>query len=239
MTAHQHAIPRSNDEPTACSSTRPRCLVHNIPRISYTDALALQHAFHQDCVDSRIPGMLLLLEHDPVITMGVKTRQGNVLVPESVLSARGVELVETDRGGDVTYHGPGQLVGYPIVRLRELGGDLHGYLRGLEQCVIDTLAEFGLEGRRNGPAGVWVGEKKVCSIGVAVRRWVSYHGFALNVDPNLAHFSLINPCGLESERITSMARLLGVAPPMDAVRAVCARSFARVFGLDLVPWSPT
>lgn len=185
---------------------------------------------------AEIPGILMLLEHDPVITKGVKTGSGNVLVSAETLAARGIELVDTDRGGDVTYHGPGQLVGYPIVRLRELGGDLHGYLRSIEDCIIDLLAEFGLAGGRNGPAGVWVGDRKICSIGVAVRRWVAYHGFSLNVDPDMSHFSLINPCGLASEKITSMAELLGAAPDMREVREVCARSFARTFDLTLKPW---
>jgi len=213
-----------------------QCFLYNIERISYTDALALQHRFHEYCVSGRISGMLLLLEHDPVITMGVKTRQTNILASAQLLDAMGIQLVETDRGGDVTYHGPGQLVGYPILPLRGIGCDLHAYLRTLEQCIIDTLGEFGLEGRRNGPAGVWVGDKKVCSIGIAVRKWVTYHGFALNVNPNLSHFSLINPCGLEASRITSMAELLSDPPAMEDVRRVCEHNFAKVFKLELVPW---
>ena len=219
------------------NSSEHNCYLYNIERISYTKCLNLQHEFHELCAAQSIPGMLMLLEHDPVITMGVKSSsKGNVIVSPQILTAQGVELVQTDRGGDVTYHGPGQLVGYPIFRLREMGGDLHGYLRSLEQSVIDTLAEFGLAGGRNGPAGVWVGEKKVCSIGVAVRKWVTYHGFALNVSPNLAHFSLINPCGLASEQITSMAELLGTAPNMNDVREVYARCFANIFGIRLQPW---
>ncbi len=235
---HADQSARANVEPDDPSHVSG-CLLYNIGRISYTNCLKEQHRFHDDCASGRIPGILLLLEHDPVITMGVKAQgRNNVLASPEVLRSRGIELVSTDRGGDVTYHGPGQLVGYPIVRLRELGGDLHGYLRALEQCVIDTIAEFGLEGRRNGPAGVWVGEKKICSIGVAVRKWVAYHGFALNVAPDLSHFALINPCGLASNMITSMAELLGTAPEMEAVRLACARSFANVFGLKLIPWSP-
>ena len=169
--------------------------------------------------------------------MGVKASSaGNVLASPDVLRANGVELVQTDRGGDATYHGPGQLVGYPIVRLREMGLDLHTYLRLLEQCIIDALAEFGLHGERNGPAGVWVGGKKVCSMGIAVRKWVTYHGFALNVDPDMSHFYLIDPCGLPSEKITSMAGLLGGAPDMNDVREICARSFAATFNLTLESW---
>lgn len=226
----------STTDKRACLSSTT-CLLRDIDRISYSDALTMQHALHDQCVAGDIPGVLILLEHDPVITMGVKqTSRSNVLVSPQLLKANGVELVATDRGGDVTYHGPGQLVGYPIVRVREFSGDVHSYLRSLEQSIIDTLAEFGLEGHRNGLAGVWVGDKKVCSIGMAVRKWVTYHGFALNVDPNLAHFGLINPCGLQSEQITSMARLLGKAPDMRDVRHVYARAFSRIFNVELRAW---
>lgn len=213
------------------------CFAANIGRVSYADALKLQHAFHKLCASGDIPGVLMLVEHEPVITMGVRTKPGNVLADLDSLRAQGIELVKTDRGGDVTYHGPGQLVGYPIVRIREYGGDLHGYLRSIEETVIRTLAEFGLAGVRNGPAGVWVGERKVCSIGVAVRKWTSYHGFALNVDPIMSHFGLINPCGLDSSRVTSMSDLLGAPPAMDDVRRACQRSFEEVFGVRLVPWT--
>lgn len=186
MSAHNEQ-PLLKSEPE--SSGEKDCLLYNIERISYTQALALQHDIHARCAENTIPGMLILLEHDPVITMGVKsTSHGNVLFSPEYLRQHGVELVETDRGGDSTYHGPGQLVGYPIIRPRELGLDVHSYLRCLEQSVIDTLAEYGLEGHRNGLAGVWVGDLKVCSIGIAVRKWVTYHGFALNVDPNMQHF---------------------------------------------------
>jgi len=233
MQAHQDAVvPRIDgniDPPT-------QCFLYNIDRISYTNALALQHRFHEYCVSGRISGMLLLLEHDPVITMGVKTSQSNILASSQLLETIGIQLVKTDRGGDVTYHGPGQLVGYPILPLRGIGCDLHAYLRSLEQCIIDTLSEFGLEGRRNGPAGVWVGDKKVCSIGIAVRKWVTYHGFALNVNPNLSHFSLINPCGLEASCITSMAELLCNTPSMNDIKRVFEHNFAKVFRLRLMPW---
>ena len=216
------------------SSELRQCLFLDIDRISYSDALALQHKFHAQCVSLEIPGMLMLLEHNPVLTMGVKeSSHRNVLASPEILRAQGVELVETDRGGDVTYHGPGQLVGYPILRLRDMGGDLHAYLRNLEQTVIDTLAVFGLEGHRSGPAGVWVGDKKICSIGIAIRKWVTYHGFALNVNPNLSHFCFINPCGLASEQMTSMAELLEKVPEMKDVKEAYVNCFARVFNLDI------
>lgn len=212
------------------------CYLYNIDRNSYAKILNLQLDIHARVAAEELPGTLILLEHDPVLTMGVKTGEGNVLASEQILQREGVELVQTDRGGDVTYHGPGQLVGYPIFPLRKMGLDLHGYLRTLEQCIIDVLAEFDLKGERNGPAGVWVGEKKVCSIGVAVRKWVTYHGFALNVAPNMRHFSLINPCGLQSSQISCIRDLLGSAPDMDEVRDACARAFESNFRISFVPW---
>jgi lipoate-protein ligase B len=215
---------------------RKDCLLYNIERISYANALAIQHQLHERCAAGDIPGVLILLEHDPVITAGVRSSTGNVLVSKEILQREGVELVETDRGGDVTYHGPGQIVGYPIVRLREVTNDLHSYLRGLEESIILALARFGLVGERNGPAGVWVGGKKICSIGVAVRKWVTYHGFALNVNPDMSHFSLINPCGLDVSNMTNMAALLGEIPRMEDVRAACASGFSEVFGVRLTQW---
>lgn len=225
------------DSSTSSAGARPAELfLYNIERISYAKALSLQLEFHEKCAAGDLPGILMLLEHDPVITMGVKTGEGNVLASSDTLRREGVELVETDRGGDVTYHGPGQLVGYPIFRVREMGGDLHAYLRALEQSIIDAIAEFGLKGERNGPAGVWVGDLKVCSIGVAVRKWVTYHGFALNVAPNMRHFALINPCGLAAERISCLRDLLGFTPDMADVRHACARGFERNFGIKFAPW---
>lgn len=239
MSTHLDGVgPQS--EISSASTKRTLYLADKIGRISYTDALRLQHQIHDRCVAGEIPGVLLLLEHDPVITLGVnKSSHQNVLASPEALRSCGVQLVETDRGGDATYHGPGQVVGYPVVPLRKIGGgDLHGYLRGLEETVIRALAQFGLDGVRNGPAGVWVGGLKVCSIGVAVRKWVTYHGFALNVDPMMEHFALINPCGLDSTQVTSMAALLGEAPDIETVRAACAHSFAQVFDVNLDTWCP-
>ena len=219
------------------SSNAACCFIRNIDRITYSDALILQHDLHDKCALNANPGTLILLEHDPVITMGVKSSShGNVLVSPELLKAKGIELVETDRGGDVTYHGPGQLVGYPIVRVRNVAHDVHDYLRKLEQSVIDTLDQFNLKGERNGLAGVWVNGKKVCSIGIAMRRGVTYHGFALNVDPDLTHFQLINPCGLLSEQITSMTRFLGAKVDMSDVRKAYTQAFMNVFGVKLIPW---
>jgi lipoate-protein ligase B len=218
------------------SPQRLSCFLYEPGRLCYSDALKLQLDLHRACASGDIPGVLILLEHNPVITMGVKTAPSNLLASEESLAERGIELAKTDRGGDITYHGPGQLVGYPIIRLKDHCADVHDYLRTLEQTIIDTLASFGIEGTRHGPAGVWVGDRKVCSIGVAVRKWVTYHGFAFNVDPDMSHFTLINPCGLRSEQLTSLRELLGTAPDMAEVKATYADAFAAGFGVDLTRW---
>ncbi len=220
----------------ASSQTRPVCFFYEPGRISYGDAFELQLNLHRACASGEIPGTLILLEHNPVVTMGVKTAPSNLLVSAESLARQGIELAVTDRGGDITYHGPGQLVGYPIIRLREHCRDVHHYLRTLEQAIVDAIARFGLQGIRRGDAGVWVGEKKLCSIGVAVRKWTTYHGFALNVDPNMSHFNLINPCGLRSEQLTSLRELLACPPDMAEVGLACAETFAANFGVELVPW---
>jgi lipoate-protein ligase B len=153
-------------------------------------------------------------------------------VSEADLARRGIEVIPVERGGDVTYHGPGQIVGYPIVDLAGLPGgrDLHRYLRDLEEALIRTLATYGLIAERRPPyTGVWVGDRKVAAIGVAVRRWVTFHGFALNVDPDLSHFDLIHPCGIRHLGVASMASLLGTAPPRDQVLERLASAFADVW----------
>jgi lipoate-protein ligase B len=210
--------------------------------IDYDDCLAAQRRM----VELRLAGgaedSLLLLEHAPVITVGTKGGEENLLVAPDRLERAGVKLHRTDRGGNITYHGPGQLVGYPIFDLRSHGKDVHLFLRNLEQVVIDVLADFGIAGERSpGLTGVWVGGDKICSIGVAVRRWISYHGFALNVAPNFGHWALIHPCGLVGKRVTSMERLIGRSLDMDAVKRSTIDKFAKVFALspmqiDGLPW---
>jgi lipoate-protein ligase B len=178
----------------------PRDLdVRRLGRTAYADA----HALQQELVARRIAGevgdVLLLTEHDPVVTVG----RGAGLESAGSASA---PIVAVERGGEATYHGPGQVVGYPIVLLEEGRRDLHRWLRDLEQVVIATLADFGVEGRRAaGLTGVWIGTRKVCSIGVAVRRWVTWHGFALNVDVDLAGFRAFSPCGLDPDLMTRLA----------------------------------
>jgi len=182
-------------------------------------------------------GTIIMTEHDPVITV---TRRpdapGHVLLPEESLAARGIAIAQTDRGGDVTYHGPGQLVCYPIVDLNRIKLRIHGYMRTLESAVIATLARFDIEGFRDEDAtGVWVsgagGEPaKVCAMGVRVRRWVSMHGLAINVDPDMGHFGLIVPCGLAGRRVTSMKEIAGDrCPSLGAVAGVLAEELASAF----------
>lgn len=186
-------------------------------------------------------GDLLLVEHDPVITVTKRgAGAGHVLHPAEWLRARGIAVEATDRGGDVTYHGPGQVVAYPIVDLNRLGIRIHEYLRMLERVVIEVLGSFGIEGVRDESAtGVWVeresgfggGPAKVCAMGVRVRRWVTMHGLALNVDPEMGHFGLIVPCGLAGRPVTSLRELLGdSAPGTDEVKAALAVGLASACG---------
>ena len=178
---------------------------------------------------------LILLEHAPVITIGRGSRDStDLLTSEAALHARGIELVETDRGGEMTYHGPGQLVGYPILSLEARGKDLHRYLRDLEQTVIDTLAHFGVTaGRIAGLTGVWVDDAKICAMGIKVTRWVTMHGFALNIDPDMTPFRRdIIPCGIQDHGVTSLAEL-GVTSTRDGVEEVYIAQFAGVFGAEM------
>ena len=177
---------------------------------------------------------LMLVEHFPaVITLGRSTRGAPLVASRDRLRAEGIEVHESSRGGDVTYHGPGQAVGYPILRLDLHGRDVHRYLRDLEEVLIRLLAQFGVEGRRAaGLTGVWVGGEKVAAIGVAVTRWVSYHGFALNVSTNLGHFDLIVPCGIRGCGVTSLERLLGRKVSVAEVKAPLVECLVEVFGFD-------
>ena len=177
---------------------------------------------------------LLLVEHEPpVITLGRRGQTGHILVDADQLKAEGIETHETSRGGDVTYHGPGQLVGYPIISLQRRSRDIRRYLRDVEEVLIRLLGRFEIKTRRlEGLTGVWAGDEKIAAIGVAVRRWVTYHGFALNVSPNLSHFDLIVPCGITEKPVTSMQRLLGREISTDEVKQPLIECFVEVFGFD-------
>jgi lipoyl(octanoyl) transferase len=209
------------------------CEIRNLGRIAYGPAYKLQRELAEERKQGRIPDQFLVVEHPHVITLGRNARESNILAPEEVLHRAGVEVHETDRGGDVTYHGPGQIVGYPIFDLREWKRDVGAYVRGIEQTMIDALAEFGIAGERvKGCTGVWVGGAKAGAIGVHLSRWVTSHGFALNLDPDLSYFQLIVPCGL-TKPVTSM-RALGCDASRDAVVAALCRTLGNVFELEMV-----
>ena len=199
-------------------------------RCAYPEAVERQLRLVDDRINGRIMDTLVFTEHEPVYTVGLRTgAASHVLWDADRLSREGVSVVSTNRGGDITYHGPGQIVGYPIVDLSPVK-DLHAYLRFLEEVMIRAVGAFGLTAiRRDGLTGIWVGSRKIAAIGVAVRRWVAYHGFALNVSPDLAHFGGIIPCGIASSdgTVTSLAAELPGDPPwMTEVQQVLAAEFA-------------
>ena len=204
--------------------------------VSYGEGLERQEALVRAHHEGHGTDTLLLLEHEPVITLGRDGKRDNVLHSEEDLRSRGVALVETDRGGDATFHGPGQLVAYPILDLRPDWQDLRRFVGGLERTMIDTLSEYGLEAAPlSGFPGVWLSEpdRKIGALGARVRRWITNHGLALNVNTDLDYFSLIVPCGIRDRGVTSIARELGGAVDLDAVGNQVAEHLARVFGRTL------
>lgn len=212
--------------------------VRSLGLVPYHEALRLQEEHVAARAAGEIPDTLLLLEHPPVLTAGRGAAADSVRADAALLARRGLEVVPVSRGGDVTWHGPGQLVGYPIAHLDRWNRDLHAFLRGLEQGLIDSLERHGVTAHRiSGRTGVWVDDRKIASIGIAVRRWVSYHGFALNVRPDLADFDLIHPCGLHGVRMTSLAeRLGGEGPSLETVAHEVAADVARALGYDGAEW---
>ncbi len=208
------------------------CELHDLGRVGYAEALALQ----QDLVEKRkrglIPDQLLLLEHPHVITLGRNGRMDNLLASEEVLRRAGIEFHAINRGGDITYHGPGQLVGYPIFDLREWKRDVVAFVRAVEQAIVDSLGEFGIDaGRLPGCTGVWVDGKKVAAIGVHISRWVTSHGFALNQTTDLSYFQYIVPCGL-TKPVTSM-RELGSDATREHVAEALVRNFSKQFQFEV------
>ncbi len=205
--------------------------VRHLGLVPYGKALELQQELRQARLDARQPDTVLLLEHPDVITFGRGARSESARLSNDELRAAGYEVFRVNRGGDVTYHGPGQRVGYPILDLERHGRDVHEYLRLLEAVLIDTVADFGIAGRRReGQAGVWLDDRrKIASIGVGVRRWVTMHGFALNVASDLLRFGAIVPCGLQGVEMVSMAGLLGRPPRPSAVRERAALHLTKAF----------
>ena len=211
------------------------CDVRNLDLVTYENGLQLQQKLVAMRQAEAIPDQLLLLEHPPVITLGRGGDRSHLLASPEALRAQRIRFFETERGGDITYHGPGQLVGYPILHLGEGNRDVRKYVTQLEEVLIRTVARFGITASRViGLRGIWVGNRKIAAIGVRIARWVTSHGFALNVDPDLEHFAFITPCGIRDRGVTSIARECG--RPVDAVeaRSAVAAEFAEVFGRQLI-----
>ena len=212
-------------------------MIRRLGRIGYADGVARQQALVEARLAGEIDDTLLFVEHPPVITLGVRTRGAftNIRAGGDALAAQGVEVHESGRGGDVTFHGPGQLVGYPIVDLKPDRQDVHRYVRDLEEVLIRTAADYGLEaGRVKGYSGAWVGDRKLAAIGVRISRWVTSHGFALNVTTDLSGFDLIVPCGITDRGVTSLSVLLGRDVAMADVEGRVVRHFGDVFGREIV-----
>jgi lipoyl(octanoyl) transferase len=205
--------------------------VRRLGMMPYDEALALQRKLVEERRADAIPDVLLLVEHPPVLTLGVRGDGGrsHILATPEALASRGIEVFETGRGGDVTYHGPGQIVGYPIVNLKPDRCDVHRYVRDLEEVLIRVAADYGVPAKRiAGLTGVWVGEEKLAAIGVRISRWITSHGFALNHTTNLSHFDVIVPCGIADRGVTSLARLGCSAVRFDIEERI-AHHFGEVF----------
>lgn len=211
------------------------CALHRLHLVTYENGMALQQKLVEMRQRDEIADQLLLLEHPPVITLGRGGDATNLLAPSQALAAQGIRFFETTRGGDITYHGPGQIVGYPILHLGEGNRDVRKYVTQLEEVLIRTVAEYGITAERaEGKRGIWVANDKIAAIGVRIARWVTSHGWALNVSTNLDHFALITPCGLRGTGVTSIERETGRRVAADEVREVLAAKFAEVFERDLV-----
>jgi lipoate-protein ligase B len=201
--------------------------------IDYPKALDLQRHLWSRRVEREVPDLLLILEHPHVFTLGRRGERSSLLISPDILEAMKIPLFHTERGGDVTYHGPGQMIAYPILNLKEYGYRLIGYVGELEEVILSVLRDFGIEGKRNSlNRGVWTGGDKIASIGVAIKRWVSLHGLALNYATDLKYFDLINPCGLKKVKITSMEKILGREIPREELFKSIKLQFQKVFKRD-------
>jgi lipoyl(octanoyl) transferase len=215
--------------------------VRRLGLVPYSEALTMQRALVEERRAGLVPDLLLLLQHPPVITLGVKGDGGrsNVVAAESHLASLGIEVFETGRGGDVTYHGPGQIVGYPILDLKPDRQDVHRYVRDLEDVMIRVCADYGIAaGRVEGLTGTWIGAEKIGAIGVRISQWITSHGFAFNVSTNLDHFRLIVPCGIGDRGVTSLAKLTGRTVSIEEAEEVLIRRFAAVFDRQPVEAEP-
>jgi lipoyl(octanoyl) transferase len=213
--------------------------VSNLGRTRYAETWELQRRVFDLRQHGLIDDVLLFTEHEHVYTIGKGGNSNHLLASEEELSKDGTEVFRIDRGGDITYHGPGQIVGYPILDLNQYSPDIHRYLRFLEDSLIGLLGSYGIKGEReDGMTGVWVGGEKIAAIGVKVSRWVTMHGFALNVNTDLQKFERIIPCGIFHKGVTSMKRILGKELPLEEVEARLTESFASVFGCTAVGVAP-
>jgi lipoyl(octanoyl) transferase len=215
--------------------------VRRLGMVPYTRALALQRALVEERRADRVPDLLLLLQHPPVITLGVKGDGGrsNVVATDDRLERLGIAIEETGRGGDVTYHGPGQIVGYPILDLKPDRCDVHRYVRDIEEVMIRVCAEYGVAaGRIPGLTGTWIGSEKVGAIGIRISRWITSHGFAFNVATDLEHFRLIVPCGIGDKGVTSLSRAAGRDVRPEDVEHALVRHFCEVFERESIPAAP-
>ena len=220
--APRRASPRAGGRPLR---------VTELGLVPYDEGVALQEELRRGVTEGTIPDQLLLLEHPPVVTLGRNAGAGNVVATPEALRNRGIELRESGRGGDVTFHGPGQLVGYPILDLNPDRRDVHRYVRDLEEVLIRTLGDFGVRsGRIPGLTGVWIGDLKIAALGVRISRWVTSHGFALNVRNDLEYFGVIVPCGISDRGVTSLSRVLERDVALGEVKPRLVRRFAEVFG---------
>jgi len=207
--------------------------IYNLGLIEYKKALDLQYFMLEKRISNQINDSLLLLEHPPTITIGRSGKKANLLISDNHLKDRNIEFFETNRGGDITYHGPGQIVCYPIIDLNNHTKDVHKYLRDLEEVIIETLGEFNIEGRRvEGLTGVWVKRSKIASIGVGIKRWVTYHGLAINVNTDLDFFDLIIPCGINDVKMTSIKNHNNLKNEVDieSVNDIVVKNFLSKYG---------
>lgn len=218
----------------ATTETRRVCQARFCGRVRYAEGLAMQEHAVAQLKEGTGSEQLFLLEHNHVFTLGRAANRANILLSREQLEARNIEVHETGRGGDVTYHGHGQLVGYPIVDLKPDRCDVHAYVRDLEEVLIRVIANYGITGTRiKGLTGVWVGNEKIAAIGVRIARWITSHGFALNVNTDLSYFRMIVPCGITDKGVTSMAQLLGRELDLAEVAQSVTRHFAAVFAREI------
>ncbi len=217
------------------SSAHGKLNVVFLGRIEYPEALSVQQRVRDAVMNEAMNDTLLLLEHPPVLTLGLQANRANVYLSEEQLKQKGVGVYQVDRGGDVTYHGPGQIVGYPIFNLTRHGRDVHAFMHSMQEVFIRLLErEFGLKAHREAQkyTGIWIGEQKITAFGIHVSRWTTTHGFAFNVNTDLSHFRWINPCGLSDRGVTSLAELTGKTQDMDRLTRLVARYFCEVFEME-------